>query len=161
MKNLMTAVIILFLPLLVAAQEQLPPLNQKVIDYVETTIGDQVNRGECWDLAYEALERHNAVWDKQYKYGKLYNPKKETVYPGDFIQFKDVEVQYRKGNTIFTETMAHHTAVVFRVIDQKNKVFELAHQNTNFSGRKVGLSELDLRNITRGKLMFYRPVPQE
>jgi hypothetical protein len=159
--KIIIALILSLFSLLAVAQEKLPPLNQKVLDYVKTTIGEQVNRGECWDLAYEALERHNAVWDKQYKYGNLYNPRKETVLPGDFIQFKNVEVEYRKGNVIYTETMAHHTAVVYRIIDQENKVFELAHQNTNFSGRTVGLSKLDLRNVKKGKLMFYRPVEGE
>jgi hypothetical protein len=57
--------------------------------------------------------------------------------------------------------MGHHTAIVYRVIDQEKKIFELAHQNTDFSGRKVGLSEFDLGNVTKGEIMFYRPIPME
>jgi len=142
-------------------QEVLPALNRQIVDYVATTIGTKVNRGECWDLAYEALERNDAEWNKKYEYGKRYNPKNEDVLPGDLIQFENVTLQYTKGSVNYTETMGHHTAVVYRVLDQEQKIFELAHQNTEFSGRKVGLSELNLSHVTKGKLMFYRPVAIE
>jgi hypothetical protein len=134
----------------------LPDLNQKIVEYVETVIGQQVDRGECWDLAFQALTRNNAKWDGQYKYGKEYNVKREKVLPGDIIQFKDVKVQYREGNTIYTETMAHHTAIVYKV--SEDGVLELAHQNTGFSGRTVGLSKLDLSTVKSGRMWFYRPV---
>ncbi len=134
----------------------IPGLNQKIVDYVETVIGQQVDRGECWDLANQALNRNDAKWDGQYKYGKELNVKREKVLPGDIIQFKNVKVQYQEGNTIYTETMAHHTAIVYKVLD--DGVLELAHQNTGFSGRTVGLSKLDLDTVKSGKMWFYRPV---
>lgn len=143
------------------AQADIPPLNQKIIEYVKTTIGSQVNRGECWDLAYEALTRNEAIWDWAYEYGEKIDPEKESVLPGDLIQFENVEMKYQKGNMIITETMEHHTAIVYRVIDAENKIYELAHQNTEFSGRKVGLSEFYLNHVTKGSVMFYRPVPGE
>lgn len=137
-------------------EEDLPFLNKKIIDYVETVIGEQVDRGECWDLAFQALNRNDAKWDGQYKFGIRVNPKKVDILPGDIIQFKDVKVNYQEGNTIYTETMTHHTAIVYRVIG--SGVFELAHQNTGFSGRKVGISKLDLDTVASGKIWFYRPV---
>jgi hypothetical protein len=140
----------------VQAQQKLPELNQKVIDYVTSVIGQQVDRGECWDLANQALTRIGAKWDREYVYGKLLNPKKDEILPGDIIQFKNVNLKYRAGNMITTETMAHHTAIVYRVIGKD--VFELAHQNTGFSGRTVGLSNLDLNTVQTGKMWFYRPV---
>lgn len=139
------------------AQDAIPELNRKIMDYVITTIGTQVNRGECWDLAYEALNRNDAEWDGEFRYGVEINPKKETVYPGDLIQFANIEIRYQKGNTVYTETMGQHTAIVYRVIDQEKKIFEIAHQNTSFSGRTVGLSELDLNTVVKGKFWFYRP----
>lgn len=138
------------------AAENIPELNRKIVEYVESVIGEQVDRGECWDLAFQALNRNNAEWDGQYKYGKELNIKKDQLLPGDIIQFKNVKVQYRDGNTIYKETMAHHTAIVYKVLD--GGVLELAHQNTGFSGRKVGLSNLDLETVTSGKMWFYRPV---
>lgn len=157
MKKILFIVIALFLAgTSVQAQQKLPELNQKVVDYVTSVIGKQVDRGECWDLANQALNRIDAKWDKEYVYGKLLNPKKDKILPGDIIQFKNVTLKYRIGNTITTETMAHHTAVVYKVIDKD--VFELAHQNTGFSGRTVGLSKLDLNTVQNGKMWFYRPV---
>lgn len=138
------------------SQDSLPELNKQVIEIVKSTIGKKVDRGECWDLANKALTQVKADWDLQYKYGNLVNHKKEVVYPGDIIQFEGVKVKYKKGNTTYTETMEHHTAVVYRVISPG--VFELAHQNTGFSGRKVGLSTLDISTIIKGKMSIYRPV---
>ncbi len=140
----------------VISQDTLPELNKKVIEIVKATIGKKVDRGECWDLANKALTEIKADWDLQYKYGDLVNHKKEAVYPGDIIQFEGVKVKYKKGNTTYTESMDHHTAVVYRVISPG--VFELAHQNTGFSGRKVGLSTLDISTIIKGKMSIYRPV---
>lgn len=143
------------------SQATVPPLNQKVIEYIATTIGTQVNRGECWDLAYEALTRNEAMWDWAYEYGEKIDPRHDTIFPGDFVQFEDVVMKYQKGNMLITETMEHHTAIVYRVIDADNLIYELAHQNTEFSGRKVGLSEFNLNYVTKGHVKFYRPVPLE
>ncbi len=139
----------------VKADNDLPELNMQIVEYVESVMGEQVDRGECWDLANQALTRIDARWDGKYKYGREVNPKRREIYPGDIIQFKDVKVRYREGNTIYTETMAHHTAIVYRVLDEG--VYELAHQNTGFSGRTVGVSKLDLGTVVSGRMWFYRP----
>ena len=134
-------------------------MNKKIIQYVKSVIGTQVDRGECWDLANQALIRNKAQWDGEYKYGKAVNPEKDEIFPGDLIQFKNVKLTYKVGNTIYKETMKHHTAIVYKVL-AKGK-YELAHQNTGFSGRKVGISTLDLSTVTKGKLYFYRPTSSE
>ncbi len=141
-----------------AIGQELPVLNQKIVDYVTTVIGKKVDRGECWDLANRALTDNNAEWDGQYKYGKRIDPKKDEVMPGDIIQFENVKVVYKKGNTTTTEMMPHHTAIVYKVIAPG--VYELAHQNTGFSGRKVGLSEFNLEHMVKGRIYFYRPIPK-
>ncbi len=136
--------------------DSIPVLNQKIISYVRTTIGKKVGHGECWDLAAQALNLNRASWDHKYKYGREINPAKECVYPGDIIQFEGVVLNFRKGSRVYKETMEHHTAIVYEVKDKT--VLVLIHQNTVYSGRKVGLSELDLKTITRGKIRIYRPV---
>ena len=138
------------------SQDSIPSLNKQILEYVKTTIGKKVDRGECWDLANQALTHINADWDHKYKYGKLVNPKKDVIYPGDIIQFEGVKVKYKVGNTTYTEDMGHHTAIIYQVIDKN--VYELAHQNTGFSGRKVGLSKLDISTITKGRMSIYRPI---
>ena len=136
--------------------QKLPPLNKKIVAYVKSVIGKTVDRGECWDLANRALTDNNAEWDGEYKYGTLLNPKEDEILPGDIIQFEKVKVTYKKDNVTTTETMPHHTAIVYRV--KEKGVFDLAHQNTGFSGRKVGISELNLSNIVKGRYYIYRPV---
>lgn len=156
MKSRLSLVIvfILFYTISVWGQK-IPEPNKQIIQYVSSVIGKQVDRGECWDLANQALTRINAKWDGEYIYGKEINPEKDIVYPGDIIQFERVKVRYSAGNAITTETMGHHTAVVYKVY--KKGKYQLAHQNTGFSGRKVGLSDLELSNVIKGKLKFYRP----
>jgi hypothetical protein len=161
MQILLSFVLSIFICVSSFSQGETPAINQQIVDYVKTTIGTKVNRGECWDLAYEALTRHECMWDWEYEYGELYDPMDETVFPGDLIQFENVVVKYKKGNVMFTETMGHHTAIVYSIIDQEKKIFELAHQNTEFSGKKVGLSEFNLKQVTKGEIMFYHPVAME
>ena len=161
MRTLLFSLLFLFIFTSASSQKETPDINKKIVEYVKSTIGTQVNRGECWDLAYEAITRHECMWDWEYEYGELYDPKKETVFPGDLIQFENVVVKYRKGNMSVTETMSHHTAIVYRIIDQEKKIFELAHQNTEFSGKKVGLSEFNLNQVKGGEIMFYHPVAMD
>jgi hypothetical protein len=136
--------------------DSIPVLNQKIISYVRTTIGKKVGHGECWDLAAKALNQNQAIWDHNYTYGREINPARECVYPGDIIQFEGVVLKFRNGSRVYKETMEHHTAIVYEVKDKN--VFVLIHQNTTFSGRKVGLSELDLKTVVKGKIRIYRPV---
>lgn len=152
------ASIFFMLPQVLFSQDSIPDLNKGILKYVGATLGTKVNRGECWDLAYEALVQNEAIWDWEYEYGQLYDPEQQIVFPGDLIQFEGVRMEYKVDNMVVTETMEHHTAIVYSVIDQDAKIFELAHQNTNFSGRKVGLSNFDLNQVIRGRVMFYRPV---
>jgi len=138
------------------AQTHTPELNKQVLSYVQSVIGKKVERGECWDLANQALILINADWDKKYVYGNKIDPKTEKVFPGDMIQFENVKTQYKKGNTTYTELMPHHTAIVYKVLGKG--IFEIAHQNTEFSKRKVGISQLNLNYIITGDIYFYRPT---
>ncbi len=137
-----------------------PVLNLKVIEYVETVVGKQVDRGECWDLAAAALDHSGAYLDRSskkniYVFGKTINPTKESVYPGDIMQFENVRLEYTQDNYIITENMPHHTAIIYEVIDKGH--YKLAHQNTSFSGKKVGLSDFMTGHVKGGKIIYYRP----
>lgn len=145
---------------LFAQKSKLPEQNQKIINYVRSVIGVTVDRGECWDLANQALTVSGSYFDRSslktiYTYGKEINHAKQEVLPGDIIQFTNVKLKYEKGNTTYTETMAHHTAIVYQVYEKSR--FQLAHQNTGFSGRKVGLSDFNLADLKTGKIRIYRP----
>lgn len=146
--------------LLLLFTSSVPNLNKKVIEFVDQVIGKQVDRGECWDLAAAALDHAGAYLDRSkreniYIFGKEVDPTKGVIYPGDIIQIENLKMEYTKGNAIYTETMTHHTAIVYEVVEAN--VFRIAHQNTSFSGKKVGISDFDLSSVKKGKIVFYRP----
>ena len=160
---LVTILILACMPLCASSQTDIPDVNTRVITYVETVIGSTVGRGECWDLADQALAFADAQFDKTsrstiYTFGKQYDPEKEKVLPGDIIQFENVTVSYKNENMIFTENYKHHTAIVYDT--KENGSLQLAHQNTSFGGRKVALSEFNSDNVKKGKLLFYHPIPE-
>ncbi|MDY0198690.1 MAG: hypothetical protein RBR68_12840 [Tenuifilaceae bacterium] len=136
--------------------DTIPEMNRTIVEYVNSVMGTQVDRGECWDLAYQALNKVDATWDGEYKYGKVVDYLKETVYPGDIVHFKNVVIKQTEGLTTTTQTMGQHTAIILKVYAVG--VYELAHQNTGFSGRKVGTSPIDLNGRVKGKVTIYRPT---
>ena len=138
----------------IQTKDSIPAMNKQIIEFVKTKIKKKVGTGECWDLASEALQLVNAKWDMKYKYGKEIDYKKEPIYPGDIIQFENVILNYEKDGKKFTEKMAHHTAIIFEVTNNTN--FTMAHQNNGYSGKKVGVSPLDLATLTKGKFKIYR-----
>jgi hypothetical protein len=147
--------LILFVLFINSASAQIPAINQQIVDYVKSVIGTKVDRGECWDLANEALTRVNAQWDHKFNYGEEVNPEKDSIYPGDIIHFENVVLKYKKDNAIYSENYPQHTAIVYRVLGPGE--YEIAHQNTSFTGKKVGLSTLRLKDKKSGKWKFYRP----
>jgi hypothetical protein len=138
------------------AQNNIPELNKEIVKYVKSVKGKKVDRGECWDLANQALTLVNADWDKAYVYGNKVDPETDQIFPGDLIQFENVKVKYTEGNATYTEFMTHHTAIVYKVISKG--VFEIAHQNTGTSGKKVVVGKLNLNHVVKGDIFFYRPT---
>jgi hypothetical protein len=156
----MRFIISIFLFLL-PLKDTVPPLNSSIVKFLDKVEGTTVGSGECWDLAAMALDYADAYHDRSsektiYVFGKEVDPESNTIYPGDIIQMKNVKLQYNKDNAIYTEHMDHHTAIVYKVNGKGD--YEIAHQNTSFSGRKVGRSTLKLEDMKSGKLIFYRPI---
>ncbi|MCP4459800.1 MAG: hypothetical protein GY816_17515 [Cytophagales bacterium] len=142
----------------------IPELNTKILEYLDTVMGKKVDRGECWDLAAGALAYSGAYFDRSSKrtinvYGRLVDPGREEIFPGDLIQFEKVKVQWTKRYTTFNESMEHHTAIVYEVNGPGD--FQIAHQNTQHTGRKVGVSNFRLDRVIKGKVMIYRPISKK
>ena len=134
--------------------DSIPPLNTRIIEFVKGNINKKVNRGECWDLAAQALNTHHAKWDGRYKYGTPVDYRSECVYPGDIIQFERVVVEYEFDGGMMRDEMPHHTAVIYEVKSTGN--FVLAHQNYN-NKKRVVLTSLNMEHIKRGTAKIYRP----
>ena len=158
MKSILFFLSIVFLPCLFSLTtdcNETLQLNQQIIGFVNSNMNKKVGKGECWDLANEALTLVQAKWDGNLKFGRKLDYKKECIYPGDIIQFEKVKVKYTENKVTYQEAMPHHTAIIYEVKGTGN--FVLAHQNTAYTGRKVGISSLNLMNVTGGKISIYRP----
>ncbi len=149
------AVIISFLAFSGHGQcDSIPDLNKLIVKLAESKLKKKVGRGECWDLAQYVLNESGANWDRNMNFGKVL-AKNECVMPGDIIQFEKVKVKFTNDEGTFTEAMPHHTAIVYAV-KSKDEV-ELIHQNTSYTGMKVGISGLKFSTIISGKYTIYRP----
>ncbi|MEN9998677.1 MAG: hypothetical protein RI922_1667 [Bacteroidota bacterium] len=134
--------------------DTITPLNKQVLSYAQFNLNKKVGRGECWDLAKYALENCKATWDHKFEFGR-HLEKGECLMPGDIIQFKGVKIKYKEGKKTLYITMEQHTAIVHKVISTDE--IELIHQNTAFSGKKVGVNSIKFSTIIKGKYDVYRP----
>ncbi len=133
----------------VKAQEA-SPVAKKILAFCDLNKGKKVGKGECWDLAKEALNAAGATWTPPYVFGKELG-KKETLKAGDIIQFEKVKIEYPDGAW---KELPHHTAIVYKVIEGTK--FTMAEQNAN-GKRFVIFSDIDLSYVKKGKYTVYRP----
>jgi len=143
----------LFCPATLMAQSG-PPLGEQVAHYAEARMGKQVGRGECWDLAMEALNAAEARWDGSLGFGGPVLP--DAAQRGDIVQMERVVMERRDAHGMVRETMGPHTAIVLEVLAPGH--YLLAHQNFGSAGRKVSRHELRLADKKRGTITFFRPV---
>ena len=85
--------------------DSIPELNLGVVHFVNSNMKKKVGRGECWDVAAEALNLLDATWDHSYVFGQEVDYQTQCIYPGDIIQFEGVTVKYDKNGIHYTETM--------------------------------------------------------
>lgn len=149
---------------------QLPPLNAAVVAYCEARIGQKVARGECAELAHEALVASRAVSftgespkPGDYVWGKLVATIKPgglgeavKVLPGDIVQYRDVVFERRTPNSWSRSSASHHTSVIAAA---RPGAWTLYEQNVN-GRRTVGRSEVTLTDLKSGTLWVYRPLPK-
>jgi hypothetical protein len=130
-------------------------LDRRILDYVEKVKGSQVGRGECWDLAQEALDENGADWTRNLNYGPKINPR--DAKPGDIVQFREVKLTEKLpngGSRWEVLGMPDHTAIVYEVISPLH--LRLAHQNIG-GNRTVQITDVNLNNRTAGKFTIHRP----
>ena len=133
-------------------------LNGKIIDFVNKVMGTTVGRGECWDLAQQALDQNLADWARPTRFGLPLNPETDEIKAGDIIQFHNLKITGQlPGGVIRFESLGapDHTAVIYKVLG--NKRYTLAHQNVR-GIRRVIKGDINLANVTSGTYWIYRPV---
>lgn len=130
---------------------EIPELNKKIIAFCDKQMGKKVGKGECWDLAAEALNSSGAKWSPPYEFGKKLNDKKDVIIPGDIIQFENVKLVYPDGSW---KEFPQHTAIVYKVIEKGH--YTIAEQNSNRK-RYVILSDVNMNQLKRGNYSIFRP----
>lgn len=135
---------------------EIPPLNQKIIAFVDAHLGKQIGDGQCWALAAQALDEVRANWDHEYRFGKEIDAQHENIYPGDIIQFQNVTIKYRTNEGLVLERYPQHTAIIYKRKDEG--VYVIANQNVN-NNLTLQLTELHLDGIIKGNYKIYRPQP--
>ncbi len=142
--------ILFFLSSFLNSKAQTDAVAKKVVAYCDANKGKKVGKGECWDLAKEALNSAGATWTPPYVFGKALG-KKDPLQAGDILQFEKVKIEYPDGSW---KELPHHTAIVHSVVEGTKLI--IAEQNAN-GKRFVILSEIDLSFVKKGKVTAYRP----
>lgn len=133
--------------------------------------GQQVGRGECWDLAKFALEKgcgNHAFVSTYYHHGfpilevqgtpsgpSVARPQMDDIRKGDILQFTTAKFENKATGSYATAGDPDHTSVV---IDKVGEKIHVAEQNVG-GVKIVKRGEYELGNITQGSVVVYRPMP--
>lgn len=165
-------------------------LNSQVLDYAVGQIGRRVyaspagSKGECWDLAFQALSESGAK--TPHDYGDTYRWSNQTVelrqaLPGDIIQYQRFQITVvtekkwtdsdenevtETTEEVYTIGQPRHTAII-RSVSADGKV-EVVEQNmggrsethANVYYLKAGLikkGNATIKVSVKGSYLIYRP----
>jgi hypothetical protein len=152
-------------------------INQKVVEFCESHLGQKVDSGQCSALAWAALRAAHAKELNDYKHspgegdyvwgrlvytlaGRKGRPGQmkgnlRQLRPGDVVQYRNA-VFRGKGYSL---SYGHHTSVIAKV-NPARRAIEVFEQNVN--GRQtVGTATLKLNDLHEGWIRVYRPQPVE
>lgn len=155
-------------------------LKNKVLKYCISHLGSKVDKGECWDLAENALEYAGAKTSNDL--GKV-GPDTDYIWgskvslggasPGCIIQFRNYKYEKKvsnsRGEKSDHETRPHHTAIIEKVnsngeivvLEQNVDNHKKVHRNTLYFESvtyKDGRNTIEI-TIT-GKFWIYEPLPK-
>lgn len=129
-----------------------PTVADKIIDFSMKNFGKKIDQGECWDLANAALNYSGAKWESPYGFGKKVELAK--TQRADILQFANIKMVYRIGNSGGSMSFPKHTAIVFKA---NKKMITLIHQNFN-NKRYVDTLTINLDDVKSGTIEAFRPI---
>lgn len=132
-----------------------PEVNRKVVQYVQSQYGRQCGDGECSTLAIVALREAQARRDGLYIFGRVLADR-EALLPGDVLQFERARFQAANGGR--RRRMRHHTAVIEEV--QGADVVQCLNQNFGSGAAKKTVRRLvlHLNELREGRIVAFRPT---
>lgn len=155
-------------------QELINSSNQfgnHVASWCEHNMGRTVGRGECWDLAHDALAKgcgKHAFVSNYTIHGfpilqiegvdgtiKPLGKQYDEIRRGDILQYETCTFYNEVTRVTSTAGAPDHTSVV---LGKEGDKILIAEQNVN-GVKKVVNGEVIVRNLKKGKLFCYRPMP--
>ncbi|CUM65105.1 uncharacterized protein PRCAT00002731001 [Priceomyces carsonii] len=149
--------------------------GEYVASWCEHRFGQQVGRGECWDLGHDALQKGcgNHAFVSEYNihgYPILQvqgteqgaSPVNDTqpsdeVRRGDILQYTSCVFKDKSTGSVQTAGDPDHTSVV---LQNTGHLFIVAEQNVK-NVKLVQQGEVNIKNLAKGTLIAYRPVPND
>lgn len=135
-----------------ASDGSISRLNENILTFALSHLGEQVGNGECWTLAAEALKAAGAEPPRGYKFGDPVNL--NQIVPGDILQF--TSAVFEEPGIIKYFGFPNHTAIVYKV--EGSRIYVL-HQHVGDS-KTVMIGDVDLSTKTSGEVEAYRARPR-
>lgn len=175
-RTMTTALTLVALTLAAAPEDDLPALNQSILDFSRAQRGKTVGDGQCTSLAIAALRQAKAkvfpfAESGDFVWGRPVETFAEAL-PGDVLQFRDATFQGTipspgGGRMTYQQNYPHHTAIV-AAVREGGKVVDVLHQNVS----DFGLKESEIQTVREGTIRpswlkkggsvwIYRPIPQK
>jgi len=131
---------------------EVPKLNERILAFALSHLGEQVGNGECWTLAAEALKAAGAEPPRGYKFGDPVDLDK--LLPGDILQF--TSAVFEEPNIIKYFGFPNHTAIVYKVEGSRIHILQQHVGDT----KVVMFGDVDLSTKTSGDVEAYRARPR-
>jgi hypothetical protein len=141
-------------------------MNEQVVGFARSKLGEKVGDGQCSSLAAEALRSAGAKI-RRGEHGTWGDELTSMLdaKPGDILQFDDVlfvHTRFLDDGAKRTDTISfpHHTAIVDRVRKRGAKpVLVILHQNV--SGTQIVQEwTINMADKKRGTVKLYRPAAE-
>jgi hypothetical protein len=126
-------------------QQRTSAVNQAVVNYARSVVGQRIGNGQCTELAIAALRAAGAQPNRGYIWGTRLNSYRD-LQPGDIIQMQNARFQY-------SWSYGPHTAIVTDISGSTIHVLE-----QNVDGSPVQAGQFDMNTMTGGTLTCYRPI---
>lgn len=131
----------------------IPYLNQKVLEFATSHLGQQVGNGQCWELGAEALAYANAEPPHGQVFGDAV-PVASTL-PGDILEFDNAH--FVGANYWLSLGAPYHTAIVSAV---EGNSIAMLNQNVN-NVKRVQITIIHLADMQSGTMTVYRPAARQ
>ncbi len=135
----------------------IPANNQKIMAFLNKNMNKKLGKyGPCYEWAELAYKAAGLEFE-YYNLGEKVDHTKDCIFPGDLILLDGVELKFKRNDTTYTQRYPNaHYFFVHKVKSQG--VYVVVNQRDTESKMRVMPQPFDVKEVTNGKPVFYRPV---